>query len=277
MRSERALCCPFVCLFVCLFLFFFAWGSCSQIPFFLFERSGCEKAGEGIFFFFFFFKTHSRRNVSNSGSGGGGGGSASVEMSGLRAVDRPAAPQRPGPERVWWVFDTPVIVPLLSPLCWPRFTLRVRPVMRTLCWDLKHVPSSGSGFTATVKGPSVIDSMPGTRALSPRVNLIDVRTLLSLSPPAPSPLTCKWSLVFRLSSHCHCGASARGKTWLPLADNGGLLTSQLDSYCTPPPHHHLQPNPLHSWGELKDKTCIKSQFKQLVKSAGSVWWSERRL
>lgn len=40
--------------------------------------------------------TQSRRNVSNEQP-------ASLEMSSLRSVGRPAPPQCPGPERVWWV------------------------------------------------------------------------------------------------------------------------------------------------------------------------------
>lgn len=55
------------------------------------EFSGCEKRTDGL--------TQSRRNVSNLGSGE----SASVEMSRLCALDRPAPPKRPGPERLWWV------------------------------------------------------------------------------------------------------------------------------------------------------------------------------
>lgn len=57
--------------------------------------------------------THNRRNVSNSGCAE----PASVEMSSLCALDRPAPPKRPGAERVWWVpvrFSV-IIIPFIHP------------------------------------------------------------------------------------------------------------------------------------------------------------------
>ena len=273
-RSERTLCCSFCCCFVLLLFFCVGGVVARKFHFFCVWVQWMWESGRRFFFFFFFFLKKHRAG-------------------GMYPTRAAAAGQRPWrcPGCALWialllqsVLDLSASGESLHPLIVP-LSLSLSPPSAgpaSLCgsdlsWKLfvgtfTHVPSSGSGFTAAVKSPSVMDFLPGTRTLSPRVNLIDVHRLLSLSPPPPplSPLTRKWSLVFRLSSHCQCGASARGKTWLLLADNGGLLTSQLDSYCAPPLLIVLlQPNPpFQSWGELKDKTCIKSQFKQFVEVLG---------
>lgn len=81
------------------------------------EFSGCEKRTDGL--------TQSQRNVSNLGSGE----SASVEMFRLCALDRPAPPKRPGPERLWWVSILPIRQTFASFPCLALVTLRLRSAM----------------------------------------------------------------------------------------------------------------------------------------------------